>query len=178
MNLRNKIIVLTTGGTIEKEFDERQGALLNRKSFFMEKIQDKLRLPNTEIEVHSVFAKDSKSFSDNDRINICKKILILMNRNIPIVVLHGTDTLVKTAKLVYNISDNIQVPLVFTGAMRPLEFEDSDALQNLTESFIACKLLRPGVYLCFHGSVFDINKVKKNYSSLTFEVSSDQTKEL
>jgi L-asparaginase len=45
----------------------------------------------------------------------------------------------------------LQVPIVMTGAMTPLGFEDSDGLQNVTESLLAVRLLAPGIFVAMHG---------------------------
>ena len=56
------------------------------------------------------------------------------------------------------------VPTVLTGAMTPLGFEQSDGLQNLTESLLAVQLLSPGIYIVMHGSVFPADSVRKEPS--------------
>ena len=56
----------------------------------------------------------------------------------------------------------LEIPIVLTGAMAPLGFERSDALQNLTESLLALRLLAPGVYIVSHNQVFPIGNVRKD----------------
>jgi L-asparaginase len=60
-------------------------------------------------------------------------------------------------------------PIVFTGAMKPMGFEDSDAAQNITEALLATKILKPGVYISFHNRVFELPRVRKNKETRTFE---------
>ena len=68
----------------------------------------------------------------------------------------------KTAEyLRLGLSPNIKLPVVFTGAMKPMGFEDSDATQNVTEAIFATKFCLPGVYISFHGELFDLPKVRK-----------------
>jgi L-asparaginase len=63
---------------------------------------------------------------------------------------------------------HLAVPILLTGAMRPLGFEHSDGLQNLTESLLASRLLRPGVYIVFHGQVFPTDRTQKDRTLGTF----------
>jgi hypothetical protein len=47
--------------------------------------------------------------------------------------------------------------------MTPLGFKGSDGLQNLTESLIAAQLVRAGVYVTFHGLIYPVHRVRKDY---------------
>ena len=88
----------------------------------------------------------------------------------PIVVIHGTDTLEKSAKQCLLQWPTIKVPIIFTVAIRPIELNKSNGIQNIAESFFAVRLLALGVYVSFHGQIFDANNVKKNYSKQTFNM--------
>jgi len=164
------INVLTTGGTIEKTYDESDGTLFNRETIIKKKINDKLRLPYTEIRVSSIMNIDSLDMVDSDREMILEKITSLCSSDgNPIVVLHGTDTMQLTAELVQKQFSNPNVPIVFTGAMKPLGFDDSDAVQNVTEALIAAQILNPGVYISFHNRIYQVPGVRKNKPFGTFE---------
>ncbi|MCO4752874.1 MAG: asparaginase, partial [Bacteriovoracaceae bacterium] len=58
---------------------------------------------------------------------------------------------------------------VFTGAMKPLGFEDSDAIQNVTEAMMVAKVIQPGIYISFHNRLFEVPGAKKNKAKRTFE---------
>lgn len=166
------ILVMTTGGTIEKTYDEFDGSLSNRESQIRDRIINRLRLPTTKIHVFSIMAKDSLHMTDYDRTLIFKTLEGHLQKKKPIVVLHGTDTMAKTANLVFEKlkdSSELQAPIVFTGAMKPMGFEDSDSDQNVTEALLAAKILRPGVYIVFHNKVFELPRVRKNKERRTFE---------
>ena len=169
MNDSKKIIILTTGGTIEKTYDEYDGTLGNRESIIHKKILSKLRLPYTKLEIHSVLAKDSLEMDDDDRefISICIKKYL--KSQCPVVVLHGTDTMSETAKYCFNHLKNIEYPVVFTGAMKPIGFDDSDAFQNFAEALLAAKILSPGYYISFHNRIYSVPNAKKNIEKRTFE---------
>jgi L-asparaginase len=170
LNQWNKIHVVTTGGTIEKTYDEREGTLFNRETIIKKRINNKLRLPYTEIIVSSLMTVDSLDMVESHRVEIFNKISELVQEDgIPVVVLHGTDSMQQTAELVEKRFENLKVPVVFTGAMKPLGFEDSDAVQNVTEALMAAQLIGPGVYISFHNRVYDVPGVRKNLGFGTFE---------
>lgn len=64
---------------------------------------------------------------------------------------------------------SLKVPVIFTGAMRPLGFLNTDAHQNVTEAIYASKIVGPGVYISFHGELYEAPNVRKNYETRTFE---------
>lgn len=163
-----KIVILTTGGTIEKTYDETDGTLFNRETVIKNKIHQRLRLPYTHIDIKSLMTKDSLDMNDEDRTIILQAIKRFSEYNYPIVVLHGTDTMQQTAELVAKEFDS-HIPIIFTGAMKPLGFDDSDAIQNVNEALILSKVVKPGVYISFHNRLFDVPGVRKNLLFKTFE---------
>lgn len=169
LNEKKRVIIVTTGGTIDKTYDELDGSLENKESAIKESIIKRLRLPYTELDVISVLNKDSLYMTDFDRSLLVKSLRIQLTKGHPIVVLHGTDTMAKSATYVLEQIKDLPVPIVFTGAMKPLGFDDSDAKQNVTEALLASKLLAPGVYICFHNRVFTVPGVRKNKTLRTFE---------
>lgn len=169
INQKRRVTVITTGGTIEKTYDEFDGSLDNRESIIKQRILSRLRLPYTELEVFSVLAKDSLYMNDEDRQLLTLSIKSMLSRKTPIVILHGTDSMAESANYCLERIGTPPVPIVFTGAMKPLGFDDSDAMQNVTEALLASKLLTPGVYISFHNRIFPLPKVRKNREKRTFE---------
>jgi len=163
------LFILTTGGTIEKVYDEFEGSLTNKDTIVKNKILQKLRLPYTSIEVKQIMAKDSLYMDDKDREFILESIKYFSRHNHPIVVLHGTDTVDLTSRYCLEKFPEISVPVVFTGAMKPLGFDDSDAAQNVIEAIFAARIMKPGYYVTFHGKLFTVPKFKKNKEKGTFE---------
>jgi L-asparaginase len=163
------LFILTTGGTIEKIYDEFEGSLQNKDTIVKNKILQKLRLPYTEIQVEQIMSKDSLVMDDKDRASILESIKSYARFGNPIVVLHGTDTMDLTSKFCFENFKDISVPVVFTGAMKPLGFDDSDAAQNVIEAIFAARILKPGFYVTFHGKLFTVPNVKKNKQRGTFE---------
>lgn len=163
------LTVLTTGGTIEKIYDEFEGSLQNRETVVKNKILHRLRLPYVDIQLKELMSKDSLYMDDVDRAFILGAIKTHAQKGYPIVVLHGTDTMDLTAKHCFESCPEISVPVVFTGAMKPLGFDDSDATQNVIEAIFAARVLSPGYYVTFHGKLFTVPHFRKNKQKGTFE---------
>lgn len=161
------VYVLTTGGTIEKMYSERAGTVVNDASKIGDYL-DLLRLPDTEVEVVPVMNKDSLEMTSDDRAELVERIVPLLASGSPIVITHGTDTMAVTGLYIQKAFPALSVPVILTGAMRPLGFDHSDGLQNLTESLIAARLLTPGVYIVFHGQVFPVDRTVKDRELGTF----------
>ena len=159
--------VLTTGGTMEKVYSEQRGVVENRTSK-IDRYLRMLRLPDSEICVQPLMNKDSLEMTAEVRAQICAQIKAILPDGAPIVLTHGTDTMVETGKVIEAAFADLKVPVILTGAMTPLGFEGSDGLQNLTESLIAARLLGPGVFVVFHGQVFPVSKVRKDKDKATF----------
>lgn len=168
-NSKTEICVITTGGTIEKTYDEDTGNLINRESVVKGLLLAHLRLPYTELQMFSLFSKDSLVLTDEDRELLCNFVKNKAKDKRPILILHGTDTMEKSANFLHDHLTDLEVPVVLTGAMKPLGFHDSDAPQNVTEALLALKLLDPGVYISFHNRVFKIPGAHKNLEKRTFE---------
>lgn len=161
------VYIVTTGGTIEKSYSEQTGSVTNAQSK-MQKYLDLLRLPDLEIHVVPVMNKDSLEMTDSDRQHILGVVNALLCEQAPIVITHGTDTLVETGLYLKRRLPKLRVPIVFTGAMTPLGFEGSDGLQNLTESLLAVRLLPAGIFLVVHNRVFPIDRVRKDQKKAIF----------
>lgn len=164
------VIIITTGGTIEKTYNEFDGSLENRGTSIKNRILTKLRLPYTNLSVYPLLSKDSLYMTDEDRELIAATIKDQAAKGAPIVILHGTDTMHISADFALKKLGTINVPVVFTGAMIPMGFDDSDATQNVTEALLAAKMLPPGFYISFHNQIFTVPHVRKNREKGTFEV--------
>ena len=156
-----KIHLLSTGGTIEKIYSEQTGQVENLETKINRYLR-LLRLPDTEVEAEHLMNKDSLEMTDEDRALVFETVKLRLADGAPIVITHGTDTVVETGLYLKKRLEDLRVPIVFTGAMTPLGFERSDGLQNLTESLLAAKILSPGIWLVMHGQVFPIDRVRKD----------------
>ncbi len=157
----HRVHLLTTGGTMEKRYVETDGLMQNTESQ-IPRCLARLRLPETEITVETLMNKDSLLMDDADRERIATHAAAAVRRGFPVVVTHGTDTMVESGRVVAAHLPDLTVPVIFTGAMTPFGIEGSDAMQNLTEALLASRLLPGGVWLAFHGEVFPIGSVRKD----------------
>ncbi len=162
-----KLSILTTGGTIEKTYNEHDGSLKNNFSV-LDSLLRQLRLPDIEITHIPVMNKDSLDMTDSDREIILNRTRENMTKSNAILILHGTDTMEITGEYLNSNLQNLKIPIVMTGAMRPYEFRDSDALQNVTEALLALKLASPGVYVVMHNRVLKFPGVFKDREKLHF----------
>ena len=160
------VTLITTGGTIEKTYDEQSGELVNRRSMVRTMLLA-LRLEDTTINTIELMEKDSRVLTDRDRTRISDLVRALIG-NAPrpetggIVILHGTDTLCDTGEHLNSHLSSPSVPIVLTGALRPFEMKRSDALQNLNEAIFAAGILDPGVYCVAHGRAMRFPGVVKD----------------
>jgi len=157
------VYVLTTGGTMEKVYSEQTGSVSNVESK-IDRYLGLLRLPHCEVNVVPLMNKDSLEMTDADRVLILGMVRAIVKENAPMVITHGTDTMVQTGLYLQRALPELNVPIALTGAMSPLGFEGNDGLQNLTESLLAVQLIRAGVYVVMHNEVFPIRRVRKDHS--------------
>ncbi len=162
-----EIEVITTGGTIEKTYDEVSQELRNAISI-VDRMLRRLKLPDSHVHVRALFSKDSRDLTDDDRTKILRAVRSAAEMTSSIVLLHGTDTLADTGDLLSKEIGASGPRVVLTGAMRPFEMKRSDALQNLTEALLASTLLVPGVYCVMHGKCLAFPGVRKDPALGTF----------
>lgn len=161
------ITLITTGGTIEKTYDEASGQLVNRGSLLRRMLR-RLRLEDTTVRIIELMSKDSLFMTDDDRSRVVEAVkLAAASDSAGIVILHGTDTLTVTGERLAK-ECNPRMPVVLTGAMRPYEMTRSDALQNLTEAIFAAGMLAAGIYCVAHGRALKFPGVVKDKERGTF----------
>jgi L-asparaginase len=157
-----KVEVLVTGGTIDGMDKESYPAeeMYTLVPRLLETMQ-----PPAEYSVEIMMIKDSSFITDEDRQAIYEKCKSSPEERI--VITHGTDTMVRTAK--FMDSHNLGKTIVLTGAFIPADKENSDASGNLNEAFEAAQTLPQGVYVAMAGQVFKADNVRKNFETKTFE---------
>lgn len=166
--MTRRIYLISTGGTIEKVYHEPTGSAVNHEGK-IKKYLERLRLPDTEIDVLSVLNKDSLEMTAADRDLVLAVVSARLQNPAPVVITHGTDTMVETGLRLKEGLQDLKVPVILTGAMTPLGFENTDGLQNLTEALFATRFLSPGVWLVMHNQAYPIDRVRKNRESARFE---------
>lgn len=161
--ISEKISILITGGTFDKEYDEINGIL----SFKKTQIHEMLHQSRAKIEfkIKTLMLIDSLEMSDEQRkeiVNNCAK-----DENNKIIITHGTDTIAETGQAI--MKENLNKCIILTGAMIPIKFGSSDGLFNLGCAVGLVQSLKNGVYVAMNGNYFPANKVKKNIQSGLFE---------
>lgn len=165
--MKRRIALLSTGGTIEKTYDELSGVLANRISV-LDVMLGSLQLHGVTIDRIALMNKDSLEMSDADHDLIADTINQLMAKYDGVVIVHGTDRLAKTGHRIADRIKAITKPIVLTGAMRPYVMRTTDALQNLTEALLAVQVMPPGVYVAMHNQVLAFPGVEKDPERGTF----------
>lgn len=155
--------IFTTGGTIDKVYfdqksefqigDPQAGGVLERANV------------NLTYKLSSIFRKDSLDLTDSDRDQIRDAVAASTARRI--LVTHGTDTMVETARKLKQIPKKT---IVLTGSMYPAKFHESDAIFNIGSAVAAVQTLPEGVYIVINGRIFDPDNVKKNVALNRFEL--------
>lgn len=157
-----QIKILTVGGTIDKEYFDKKSDYQVGASNIGRLLKEVNMTANYDIE--SVMRKDSLEMTDNDRLHIAEKIEKMDCDRI--LITHGTDTMVDTAKTLAHINDKT---IVLTGAMQPLLFRDSDAVFNIAFALGALSSKPNGIYIAMNGHIFTSNNVIKNRDHMAFE---------
>ena len=157
------IRILVTGGTFDKEYNEHTGLLYFKDTHLTEMLR--LGRSRVEVTIRTVMMVDSLEISDADRALIVQNCLQADEDRI--VITHGTDTMVETARVL--AAGAADKTIVLTGAMVPYAFGSSDGLFNLGSALSFVQVLPPGVYVAMNGRHFAWNRVQKNRETGVFE---------
>lgn len=157
-----KLKILTTGGTFDKVYFDARSEF----HFGEPIVGDLLQEANVdfEFEVESLLQKDSLEITDGDRDRIRDAVTCAAESRI--LIIHGTDTLVETARALRGIEEKT---VVLFGAMQPARMRFSDAMYNLGFACAAVQLLPNGVHLAMNGRIFDPEHAVKNSALGRFE---------
>ena len=155
------ILVLTTGGTIDKAyFDALSEYQIVESGIPAVLEQARVALP---VRVMELMRKDSLELTDADRALIAAAVREAPERRV--VITHGTDTMTDTAKALADITGKT---IVLTGALSPARFAETDAPFNLGMAFATAQVAAPGVWIAMSGQVFDGLKVRKDRAAGKF----------
>lgn len=157
------IRIFVTGGTFDKEYNELNGTLYFKDTHINEML--KLGRSKVPIEVRTLMMMDSIYMTAQDRELIATNCL--KDEFDKIIITHGTDTMVETAKV---IASSVQdKTIVLTGAMIPYKFGSSDGLFNLGAAIAFVQTLPKGVYIAMNGKYFNWDNCRKNTQIGEFE---------
>jgi len=161
------VALISTGGTIEKTYDEHEGILANGLPV-LETMLCSLQLDGVLIHRVELMNKDSREMTPADHEAIANCVQEQAQSHDGVIVIHGTDTLEITGNRVVELFPDLQKPCILTGAMRPWIMKNTDALQNLVESFAVVQLLPPGVYVAMQNRVLQFPNVRKDTDKMRF----------
>ena len=158
-----KVAILTTGGTFDKVyFDANSEYSIGDPC--ITSILDEGNV-NSDYRIQSILKKDSLDITSKERQIIKNSVEECAEERI--IIIHGTDTMVETAKSLEDIKDKT---IVLTGAMQPARFKKTDAIFNSGFALAAAQILEYGVYITMNGMVFHSDNVRKNIDLGKFEI--------
>ena len=161
--MEKKIRIIVTGGTFDKEYNEISGELYFKNTH----VQNMLELGRSRLDlnIRTLMMIDSCDMDEEDRNIIVKNCEKASEEKI--IITHGTDTMVETAKLLAKtIKDKT---IILTGAMVPYTFGSSDGLFNMGSAIAFVQTLPAGVYIVMNGQFFNWDNVRKNKKIGEFE---------
>jgi L-asparaginase len=155
------IVVLTTGGTIDKIYFDALSQFQVGESVVRRLLEvSRVAYPFRVVEV---LRKDSLDITPEDRELVRARVAELPATRV--VITHGTDTMTETARVLASIRDKT---IVFTGSLSPARFSESDATFNLGMAFATAQVAAPGVYIAMSGQVFRADRVRKDRAAGRF----------
>jgi L-asparaginase len=163
MTASGPVLILVTGGTFDKEYDELHGRLFFKDSHLPEMLR--LARCRVDVRIRTLMMKDSLDMTEADRravVEACRG-----STEERIVVTHGTDTMADTARAL--VAAALPRTVVLTGAMIPYAFGSSDGLFNLGSALSFAQVLPAGVYVAMNGRCFAGDRVRKNRETGIFE---------
>ena len=155
------ILVLTTGGTIDKIYFDALSDYKVGESVVAKLLQ--IGGVKRPFRIEEVTRKDSLELDDTDRTLIRERVITAPESHI--VITHGTDTMTETAKALEGVKGKT---IVLVGALAPARFGESDASFNLGMAFATAQIADPGIYISMSGSVFRADHVVKDRSKGAF----------
>jgi L-asparaginase len=159
------IRIFVTGGTFDKEYNELTGTLAFKDTHLPEMLR--LGRCRAEVSIRTLMMIDSLDMAPSDRALIVDQCRHATERFI--VVTHGTDTMIETAREIASSDVAGAKTVVLTGAMIPYAFGSSDGLFNLGSALSFVQVLPAGVYIAMNGRHFRWDQVRKNRETGVFE---------
>ncbi len=167
MNNQKEILILNTGGTFNKFYEPISGSLIvEKENKFIEELIVKSFKSISLVNVYGLIYKDSLDITKEDRVQLVNKIET--SKEDKIIIIHGTDTMDKTAKYLNKHIKNKQIVLV--GSMLPFSIEPIEATANLMCAYGFLKSNKKNnIYISMHGYIDKYNKIAKNRTKGIFE---------
>lgn len=155
MSSDSDILVLTTGGTIDKQYFDALSEYTITESIIA-RMLEVARVAHP-FRIEEVMRKDSLDIAEADRADLVARVAAAPEKRI--IITHGTDTMTQTARALAAVPGKT---IALTGALTPARFAESDAAFNLGMAFACVQTAAPGVYIAMSGQVFDGTCVRKD----------------
>ena len=155
--------IFATGGTLDKVYYDANSEFQVGDPGIVEVLHE--ANVALDYDVESLMRKDSLDLTDDDRSLIHDRVA--GDPASRILITHGTDTMIDTAKALMDIDGKT---IVLTGSMQPARLRVSDAAFNVGAAVVAVQTLPAGVYVVMNGRVFDSATARKNRRAQRFEV--------
>jgi L-asparaginase len=158
-----KLLLIQTGGTIDKDYPKSTGAYafeIMEPSF--DKILSKAKF-SPSFEVLSFCKKDSQDITAFDRADLRK--LIAGRDETKVLITHGTDTMIETAKALQNIDGKT---IIITGSHLPATFKETDADFQLGFAIAATQLASEGCYIAMNGRLISAENCDRDLETGQF----------
>jgi L-asparaginase len=168
MLIMKDIFIISVGGTFEKEYYRGTG-IINYGFSNKSKAEEILKLVNykpLKVSFPKNLVKDSTEMTDLDRTRL---LSILKNTHKPTVLIHGTDTMIKTAKYLAESLSKDKL-IILTGATTPWINKDTDAEFNLGGAIAVAQTGIKGVFIFINGRLFNPFSCKKDFNGIFKEI--------
>ena len=161
------IKIFVTGGTFDKEYNELNGSLFFKDTHLPEMLT--LGRSRVQVDIRTLMMIDSLEMTEEDRETIAQNCI--KAKEDKILITHGTDTMVETARVLAEKIKNKTI--ILTGAMIPYKFGSSDGLFNLGSALAFVQILPKGIYIVMNGRYFKWDNVRKDKITGEFKESEE-----
>ena len=162
--MSHPILVVTTGGTIDKVYFDARSDFEVGASMVGELLRE--AHVDAPYRIVELLRKDSLDLDDHDRALIAACVGAAAEA--AVVITHGTDTMTLTADVLRADPRCADRTVVLTGALAPARFAQSDATFNVGMAFAVVQQGRPGVYIVMNGQIFEAGHVRKDRENNRF----------
>ncbi|MBQ6765016.1 MAG: asparaginase, partial [Paludibacteraceae bacterium] len=165
----NKVLLISTGGTITMVRDRKTGALIPADMETFKAYLPELFAGDIAVDIEAFNPLiDSSDIGPESWRRVAEMVYEKYDAYDGFVVLHGTDTMSYSASALSFMLENLNKPVVFTGSQLPVGVLRSDAKENLLTAIeiAAAKdedgnAIVPEVTIYFEDRLFRANRTTK-----------------
>lgn len=165
----NKVLLISTGGTITMVRDKESGALVPADIETFKAYMPELFAGDVQVEIEAFSPLlDSSDVNPDCWVRMAQTVYDRYDKYDGFVILHGTDTMSYSASALSFMLENLGKPVVFTGSQLPVGVLRSDAKENLLTAIeiAAAKdeegnAIVPEVTVYFEDRLFRANRTTK-----------------